>query len=69
MPKRSAAGNGNKSMWNAGKGDGERSSGWRKNYHEIAWPDGGQRLATDGFTQRGGKLVKHYGMREPEKNI
>jgi hypothetical protein len=44
----------------AGKGDKERSAGWRKNYDEI---DFRQRLSpaeSDGFMRRGNRLVKCY---------
>lgn len=51
----------------AGKGDSDRSPGWRDNYDEIGWP---ARIADDGtvtkeidaqFKRRGSKLVKKYG--------
>lgn len=70
MQRHKRRGNGDRSFQSNGKGDADRSPLWRNNYHEIAWPDGGRRLATEGFVQRGaGKLVKHYGVREPMKNI
>lgn len=46
----------------AGKGDVDRSPGWRDHYDEVNWPK-----SNEGFTQRGGKLVKKYGASEPEK--
>jgi len=42
----------------AGKGDKERSPGWRRNYDEI---DFHRSEATDGFARRGNRLVKAYG--------
>lgn len=70
MQRHKRRGNGDRSFQSggAGKGDADRSPGWREHYHDIDWPDGGRRLATDGFIQRGGRLVKHYGVREPVKN-
>lgn len=42
----------------AGKGDKERSPGWRKNYEEINFPP------ATGFARRGNRLVKAYGGRK-----
>ena len=41
---------------NNGKGDKDRSPGWRSNYDIIDF----QRGATDGFSRRGNRLVKTY---------
>jgi hypothetical protein len=41
----------------AGKGDKERSPGWRRNYDEIDF----HRSTRDGFARRGNRLVKAYG--------
>jgi hypothetical protein len=41
-----------------GKGDKERSHGWRKQYDEIDFHRGSE--ATGGFARRGNKLVKVY---------
>ena len=38
----------------AGKGDKERSPGWRRNYDEISFPP------ASGFVRRGNRLVKVY---------
>jgi len=38
----------------SGKGDKERSPGWRKNFDEIAFPP------SEGFVRRGNRLVKCY---------
>lgn len=47
----------------AGKGDVDRSPGWRDHYDEVEWPK-----SEEGFVKRGGKLVKRYGAeKEPEK--
>lgn len=47
----------------AGKGDADRSPGWRDHYDEIDW-SGSQ----TGFEQVGShKQVKRYGVREPAK--
>ena len=43
----------------AGKGDKERSPGWRRNYDEIDF----HRSTRDGFARRGNRLVKAYGGR------
>lgn len=48
----------------AGKGDAERSSGWRNNYSEINWP-GVSGLQRD----RRGRLVKTYGPKPPEFQV
>lgn len=40
---------------NNGKGDKERSPGWRQNYDAIAFPP------AEGFARRGNRLVKAYG--------
>jgi hypothetical protein len=40
-----------------GKGDKERSPGWRRNYDEIDF----HRSTRDGFARRGNRLVKAYG--------
>lgn len=47
----------------AGKGDADRSPGWRDKYDDVEWPH-----SEEGFTKRGGKLIKKYGVLEPEKN-
>lgn len=41
---------------NAGKGDADRSPGWRKNYADIDW----EIWRVEGFVKRGNKYVKHY---------
>lgn len=51
-----------------GKGSAERGSEWRKFYDGIAWPDGGKRIESDGFTRSGARLVKRYGQSEPVKD-
>lgn len=45
----------------AGKGDVDRSPGWRDHYDEVAWTEGDKRAEGNGFTRKGGKLVKRYG--------
>lgn len=40
---------------NGGKGDADRSPGWRDHYDEIEWPHDVQ------FIQRGAKQIKRYG--------
>ncbi len=40
----------------AGKGDKDRSPGWRANYDEVDF----HRDQSDGFTRRGNRLVKCY---------
>lgn len=51
----------------AGKGDAERSPGWRDHYDEIWWPanisdDGTVTKEIDAqFKRRGAKLIKTYG--------
>lgn len=41
----------------AGKGDADRSPGWRANYDSINWNP----FVTEiGFVKRGNKYVKHY---------
>lgn len=52
----------------AGKGSADRSPRWREGYADIAWPDGGQRLATDGFVRRGARIIKRYGAAETIKD-
>ena len=52
-------------MFNNGKGDADRSPGWRYRYNDVLWPDGGKRTEGDGFVRRGSKLVKRYGPAEP----
>jgi len=43
----------------AGKGDAERSPGWRDNYDEILFPRDPR--VSDGFERKGvGRLVKRY---------
>lgn len=54
-------GNGDRSMWNAGKGDADRSPEWRKHYDEVSWPK-----SNDGFRQVGGKQIKRYGPALPK---
>lgn len=49
-----------------GKGDKDRSPGWRKHYDEIDWPSvastAGVAKAVDStFHRRGAKLIKCYG--------
>lgn len=44
----------------AGKGDKDRSPGWRKNYDEIRWP------GVTGFKRRDSRLRKIYGT--PKQN-
>ena len=51
----------------AGKGDVDRSPGWRDHYDEVTWTEGDKRAEGNGFVRRGGKLVKRYGQAEPEK--
>ena len=41
-----------------GKGDKDRSPGWRRNYDEINWPVD---LTKETFKRRGNKLIKTYG--------
>jgi len=49
--------NGNRDLFNAGKGDKERSSKWRENMDDIDW----HRDEPDGFRRAGAvKLVKYY---------
>lgn len=73
MQRHKRRGNGDRSFQStgAGKGSADRSPGWREHYHEVLWPDGGRgiNILDDGFEQHGSRLVKHYGVREPEKNI
>ena len=64
--KHKIRGNGDRSMFNNGKGDADRSPGWREKYHEVNWPDGGKRTDGAGFTRHGTKLVKRYGVTEPK---
>lgn len=51
----------------AGKGDADRSPGWRDNYDEIGWPvvilDNGSthKLIDEAFKRSGNKLIKKYG--------
>lgn len=48
----------------AGKGDADRSPGWREQYDTVAWPHddaGFERVGTH-------KQVKRYGQREPVKH-
>jgi hypothetical protein len=51
----------------SGKGDSDRSPGWRANYHEIDWPviigaDGKiYKQLDDQLVKRGSKLIKRYG--------
>lgn len=66
---KSRRGNGDRSMFNNGKGDADRSPGWRDHYDDISWPDGGKRQSSDGFSRRGGKLVKRYGTAEQPKPV
>ena len=43
----------------AGKGDKDRSPGWRDNYDEVNW---GKREPSeiDGFIRKGNKQIKYY---------
>ena len=45
-----------------GKGDADRSPGWRKHYDEIIWP----RHFPNGFVRRGNKQTKKYGNKKEE---
>lgn len=60
------SGNGNRGfgLQGAGKGDGDRSPGWRDKYHDVNWPDGGINKSEEGFVRKGGKLIKVYGTPE-----
>jgi hypothetical protein len=40
-----------------GKGDADRSPGWRHGYDHVNWGPGDD----SGFTRRGGRMVKRYG--------
>lgn len=69
MRNHKTRGNGDRSMFNNGKGDADRSPGWRDKYDDIAWPDGGKRNDGDGFVRKSdGKIVKRYGPAEPTKD-
>jgi hypothetical protein len=47
----------------AGKGDCDRSPGWREQYDTINWPKD-----NSGFRTVGGKQIKRYGQAEPQKH-
>lgn len=49
----------------AGKGDSDRSPGWRQHYDEIRWEHGV--IDDPAFKRRGNKLVKRYGPAAPIK--
>lgn len=52
----------------AGKGDAERSPGWRDNYDEILFPK--HLPGQDGFIQKSlGRKVKRYGAPPPAEGI
>lgn len=44
----------------AGKGDCDRSPGWRKNYDDIDWGVIDPFLGDENTVRRGGRLIKRY---------
>jgi hypothetical protein len=63
MPKRSAAGQRNFGLEGSGKGDADRSPGWRDKYDDIDWErsDSG---VDDGFRRIGTtRFIKLYGVK------
>lgn len=50
----------------AGKGDSDRSPGWREHYDEIDWHR--DFVETD-FVRKGGRLVKRYGALAAPQNL
>jgi hypothetical protein len=63
MPKRSAAGQRNFGLEGSGKGDADRSPGWRDKYDDINWR---RKNEDDGFRRIGSRLIKLYGPKAKE---
>ena len=56
MPPSSLPSNRSFGLQGAGKGDSDRSPGWRDNYPEINWP------GVDGLEEKSaGRFIKYYG--------